>query len=285
MNKNNKKIKILVCYHKKSKLLKDNVLVPIHAGRSIADLKYKNGKLRASEYKWLKKNLLPDNTGENISDLNSTINEMTVLYWGWKNYDKLGNPDYIGLYHYRRIFDIKNSDLLDILQNCYFIQRKPDKIPKANSLYEQWHNLDLDWASNEYLECALNACKSYNKDLGQDIEKFFKSEPKVCWCNMFIMPREEFFKYCEFIFPLIFYLNESLPKRNDRAFGMFCERLTAYYLHKLSQRANGYNAKSIFLKKDVNLLQKVFSIKNEGNHNVVRILGSKLSIRRKVAKD
>ena len=35
---------------------------------------------------------------------NRNINELTALYWAWKNYDKLGNPDYIGLMHYRRQF-------------------------------------------------------------------------------------------------------------------------------------------------------------------------------------
>ena len=276
-----KKIKILVCYHKKSKLLKDEVLIPINAGRSIAEKKYKDGDMSEHEYEWLVRNLLPDNIGDNISDFNSTINEMTALYWAWKNYDKIGNPDYLGLYHYRRVLNIKNSELQRILKKYYFIQRAPEKIVEGRNLYEQWRNLSFDWADNDYLEMVLGACKSYDSDLGQDIEAFFKTEREVCWCNMFILPKEEFFRYCEFIFPLVFYLNKTLPQREDRALGMFCERLTAYYLYKLSKREKGYNAKAKMIKEDnISFLQRIFSVKNEGFHKVIRFLGIKLKLKR-----
>ena len=43
-----------------------------------------------------------DNTGVSISQYNPYLNEMTVLYWIAKNYSSLGNPDYVGLAHYRR---------------------------------------------------------------------------------------------------------------------------------------------------------------------------------------
>ena len=41
-----------------------------------------------------------DNTGENISSQNKEFNELTGLYWMWKN----TNDEYIGLSHYRRYF-------------------------------------------------------------------------------------------------------------------------------------------------------------------------------------
>ena len=140
MVKDDKKIKILVCYHKKAKLFKDNVYVPIHGGRALAKENYQNGKIPSEEFQWMESNLAGDDTGDNISKLNSTINEMSVLYWAWKNYDKLGYPDYIGLYHYRRKLDIKESKLQDILSKYYFIRRKPDRICYGANLYEQWCN-------------------------------------------------------------------------------------------------------------------------------------------------
>ena len=98
-------IKILVCYHKKDFLFKNDILVPIHCGRAVAKQKHKDGQISDDDYNWLNANMLGDDTGENISELNREVNEMTAIYWAWKNYDKLGNPDYIGLCHYRRLFN------------------------------------------------------------------------------------------------------------------------------------------------------------------------------------
>lgn len=42
--------------------------------------------------------LIGDNTGDNISELQSYFSELTVQYWAWKNQE----ADYYGLCHYRR---------------------------------------------------------------------------------------------------------------------------------------------------------------------------------------
>ena len=49
---------------------------------------------------------------------------------------------------------------------------------------------------------------------------------------MFILPKEEFFKYCEFLFGLVFRLPE---KQGLRTTGMFAERLSSYYFVTLSK--------------------------------------------------
>lgn len=36
--------------------------------------------------------------------MNSELNELTSIYWAWKNYDWTGT-DFIGFNHYRRFFD------------------------------------------------------------------------------------------------------------------------------------------------------------------------------------
>ena len=95
-------VKILIAYHKPSVLIKDEVLTPIHLGRALATESSKDGDMSEEDYKWMLENMIGDNTGENISHLNRTLNELTSMYWAWKNYDKLGNPDYIGFMHYRR---------------------------------------------------------------------------------------------------------------------------------------------------------------------------------------
>ena len=101
-------VKLLICYHKPAHLLKDNILTPIHVGRALAKEKMDH---ESPNYKWLINNMIGDDTGNNISKKNGSYNEMTCLYWAWKNYDKLGNPDYIGLMHYRRHFILHEGEI------------------------------------------------------------------------------------------------------------------------------------------------------------------------------
>lgn len=81
-------------------LLEENedIYVPINGGHSLKD-------------EWSSAHLVPDDTGDNISSRNGILNELTTIYWAWKNYDKIGNPNYIGFNHYRRFF--ARNDILD----------------------------------------------------------------------------------------------------------------------------------------------------------------------------
>ena len=51
-----------------------------------------------------------DNTGINISEKNPTFNELTLIYWAWKN----TNQDFIGFAHYRRYFVYNNLSFFDM---------------------------------------------------------------------------------------------------------------------------------------------------------------------------
>lgn len=60
------KFKILICYHKKTSLFKNTVLVPIHAGRACPDIISKDGMLANNEYKWLCSHMIGDDNGGGI---------------------------------------------------------------------------------------------------------------------------------------------------------------------------------------------------------------------------
>ncbi|EOH9119425.1 DUF4422 domain-containing protein, partial [Campylobacter jejuni] len=104
------KVKILVGYHKPAVLLKDDILTPIHLGRALATQASKDGEMSKEDFEWMCENMIGDDTGDNISHLNRYFCELTGIYWAWKNYDKLGNPDYIGFMHYRRHFIFDEND-------------------------------------------------------------------------------------------------------------------------------------------------------------------------------
>lgn len=70
--------------------------------RALATQSSKYGSMSEEDYKWMLDNMIGDDTGDNIFHLNRSLNELTAVYWAWKNYDKWGNPDYIGFMHYRR---------------------------------------------------------------------------------------------------------------------------------------------------------------------------------------
>ena len=83
------KVKLLVCCHNESEK-GDGLWVTVKAGAALD-----RSGIECD---------FSDDDGENVSSLNSAYNEMTVAYWAWKNLDKLGDPDVIGLMHYRRFF-------------------------------------------------------------------------------------------------------------------------------------------------------------------------------------
>lgn len=282
--KNNKlNIKILVCYHKKDKLFKNDIFVPIHCGRAIAQKESKDGRITEEDYKWLLNNMIGDNTGENISELNRDFNEMTAIYWAWKNYDKLGNPDYIGLNHYRRFFMASNRKIKSLLNKYDFISSEYQIFNNSN-MYEQWRDAHIEWAETEFLQSAIEKCKSLDKETGEQIEQYIYSGIMGPWCNMFVLSREDFFNYCSFVFTFAFEV-AKIP-HHDRAMGMFTERLTGFYLYNLAKHKNGYflEFNNLAEHKFNDYIQEIFSLKtqriNLKKYKVITILGLKIKVKK-----
>ena len=76
-------------FHRASDLTRIEGLTPVAAGS------------RGGEYP---AECLDDGKGESISRLNDSLNEMTAVYWLWKHYEELGNPEHILVSQYRRMF-------------------------------------------------------------------------------------------------------------------------------------------------------------------------------------
>ena len=221
------KLKILVSYNKPSTLIKNDLFIPIHVGR---DLKYKESnycELNSDEYNWLLENMIGDNTDNNISYKNKEYYELTAIYWAWKNYEKIGNPDYIGIMHSRRLLNIsietKNYEIFDfnekisnsigfnknnidnILTNYDIILSEicdvhpwglPDQIMNNYNFYCRNHiKNDIDKIINiinaDYQNYKIDTCKYLN-------------DTKSLLFNIFIMKKEIFLEYCEWLFAILF---------------------------------------------------------------------------------
>ena len=200
-----------------------------------------------------------DDTGDNISERRMTFNEFTVLYWAWKNV----NADYYGLCHYRRymIFpaqglqaDPYGNVLIDNLNydsciSCGLLNlHKMEKIIKANDIllsipydvtYRGFHNLfehytevpmqhraDLNTALEVLCELYPNYAESANEYLNGTL--FYP-------CNLFIMKREIFKEYCQWIFKILFKLEDRISIKNyteqeQRVYGLIGERLLGVFV-------------------------------------------------------
>ena len=188
---------------------------------------------------------------DNISHLNPKLNEMTAIYAYWKNLMK--SPDYVGHNHYRRLFRIE--DLNDIAEYDV-IDAKP--IPMmfnmsyfTGSPIPNFVSTDI---KNGYAIC--HKIEDWNK-----MEELLKKTPYYVFfedwknqnslsspCNLFIMKKKMFEEYCNFVFPILFDLEQkiNLEGRDGyqrRALAFISERLTSLFIY--SKKQQGYKHKTI----------------------------------------
>ena len=205
--------KILVACHKPASIPLDDRFVPIHCGRKIS-------RLSEQDLNWMVEHTVGDDTGDNISHLNTYFCELTAIYWAWKNYEELGNPDRIGLCHYRRYF-------LDVPENSSIVA----------PYYRLW-----SWATIRTQFEKNHSSKELNLLIKLLPEGKFKNEFQKYlnqkfgyFFNMFVMPKDMFFEYCELIFPVLFKQMalshwEELDTYQCRMPGFLAERLTGAFL-------------------------------------------------------
>ena len=297
------KIKIFVTYKDKHRILKSDILTPIQAGRVTADEVIPD--------------IIGDDTGDNISKQNDIFSEMSSVYWVWKNYDKIGNPDYVGFMQYRRqfLFDVKNIKLKNKWIGSFYkfkylskniLNSFSDKnirkvVPNYDYLIPDWHDVRdvsvktvkeeyltyTDGASEEIFDDFINICKQKAPEYLEEIENI-ESGKKVLVCNMFILKKELFFKYCEFAFPILFELVGKTVQRgvninSQRFAGYMAEKLLSMFVMKLEKESK-YKGKHLYCTyvalpdeiKWKKFLRYVFSIKkDENNKKNVTILGLK----------
>lgn len=284
-------IKILLAYHKKDVLFKDDVLTPVHVGRDIAVQKSANdGNLQ-----WLIDNTIGDNSGENISDKNSFYNELTAIFWAWKNYESIGNPDYLGFMHYRRHFVFKQSDrpiyttaedndiesyfktinydreVLDsLLKDCDFISPSPQY--HSDSVYNMY-------ADAHYINDLDNCIDIINKkfpDFVDDTEEYLRGN-KSYYYNMFIFDKETFFEYCEFIFSVCFELKNFSSSRL-----FVSERLTGIFITHLINKGKKGKFLPVMVNEGKHIIPVVMASDNNGKFPLIVALTSLLTTAHKI---
>jgi hypothetical protein len=160
----------------------------------------------------------------NISHLNCFFSELTAIYYIWKNYDI---KEWIGFCHYRRFFEF--LDNVPDLNKLGVDVVLPQHFEFEHSIYAQYdicsNKEDLDLII-EILEHLFDVLKM-DKNL---IYEFFHKNNKLYACNMFIIKRELFNEYCEFIFHVLFEYLRIKNLRNSEDIKQMVQNNSEKYL-------------------------------------------------------
>ena len=246
-------IKIYVVCHKKSYVPKNPYLYPIQVGTSIAGTRLPD--------------MLHDDEGNNISEKNKSYCELTAEYWAWKNDD----ADYYGFFHYRRYFAfdpdlnrddgwgniayerisqdaIKEMKLIPSVMKQIITQydmitvkgRKYPRIVEEGKPLDVYHEYGIaSFQHRKDLDITLGVLREKYPEFIDAAEEYMKSNV-AHECNMFIMKKEIFHKYCEWLFDILFETEKRLDMtwysvEEYRVMGYLAERLCGIYYTYLSK--------------------------------------------------
>ena len=191
--------------------------------------------IRLGRYPFSASSIL-DNVNDNVNDSSFPLDMINAIYWVYKHQQDFGNPDFIGICHYRRFFSIaKNAGLIPfkdsnvdlnlvadpITQLCIIKQNNINGIitfpwyedffknPRSKG-YGQVADYEYVWEGTYYqlktdnVGLTLDEVKlAYDKllefsddDLKPYINKAFK-EKTVHFCSIFTLSKELFKLYCK----------------------------------------------------------------------------------------
>ena len=208
-------VRIFVTTHKNVDLFHSSILQPVQVG----------AKSPRRRLLWA----YQDDAGESIADQNAMYCELTTQYWAWKNAD----AKYYGFCHYRRYFDFADEEHEE---NVYGEVMESEKIgwetraryrldddsiraavdgydivttgiKDLNEFPEKFQSPIDHYSRAPYLKIAdlkrvIDILKETHPDYAQDADDYLAGH-FTCFCNMYVMRKELFFRYCEWMFPIL----------------------------------------------------------------------------------
>ena len=196
-----------------------------------------------------------DNTGDNISSLNVYLNELTALYWMWKN----TTHTVVGLNHYRRFFT-ESPD-------TSFAYEKILTKDAALKLLERYDFI-TSTATYEILtqrELIKNDCKEELTTLAENVfrKHLIKAQPDylpafeevmnaltIYRSHLFITRRNIFDAYCKWLFSFLLDATDEILRTADlanlpftprRLIAFFAERMLTVWLQRNRMRIKELN--------------------------------------------
>ena len=256
-----------VAFHKKFFDYKDDIIVPIQVGakKSKESLKY-----------------LKDSSKNNISEKNESFCELTAIYWMWKNVDAnfYGMMHYRRYLSFENRFIYKLKRIIYIFSRIFYLKQIIDKLdmkelfqikiynekvmkkeiikmsknvineiqkydiilPKKEifnkSVYAQYKSAHII----EHLDKLLEIIKEEYPKMYPYYEKKIKKGKEIYPLNIFIMKKQYFYKYSEFVFDVLFKLERKIEVPLDsyqkRVFGFLSERMMLPFVEYLKDKDN-----------------------------------------------
>ena len=246
-------IKIYVSCHKECYTPEHEYMYPIQVGAAKAAKRFDG--------------MLHDDEGENISEKNPMYCELTAQYWAWKNDD----ADYYGFFHYRRYMSFASTQfphnlfedvempylddsvfeklcldkktMRDKIEQYDVIATTPVCLKKLNRvLKSNYHQYEITpYQYKEDLDVMLDIIKEKYPEYYDTAYYYLHKSPIGYYCNMFIMKKEIFKEYSEWLFTIL----EEHEKRRDysnydvdgyRVSGYLGERLFGIYYMYLKKQ-------------------------------------------------
>lgn len=235
-------IKVFVSCHKPSDCVQNDLFLPIQVGTGLP------GRKKIPNLRYY------DNTGDNISLKNPRFCELTAQYWAWKNTD----ADYFGFFHYRRYLSFKKKNSLDawgnVVEPCISeeVSKKHrldeknirDLVGKYDVIIPRRKNIKMmpNMGSNMREQFSINGIlhdedlKIMTSVIKEKYPSFLKYTERylqghcTVFCNMFIMKKNFFDDYCQWLFDI---LDECDKKINYRDYSVEALRTPGHLAERL----------------------------------------------------
>lgn len=247
--------KIIVAAHKSAEMPTDSELYyPVFVGKALhpeLDLPYHS-----------------DNDGLNISEKNPNYNELTAVYWAWKNID----AEAYGLVHYRRYLSLnKNKNLNSILTK----EQVDDLLEKNDIILPKKRNYFIESNYSHYIHSHQQEPIDVTRlIIAENFPEYLDSFDKVMKktsahiFNIFIMKKKPFNEYCEWMFDILNQVESRIDiseydAYESRVYGFISELLLDTWLNVNSSYQTTevnfvYMEKQNWLKKGYSFLWRKF---------------------------
>ena len=239
--------KILISTHKNYIFPESALYTPIHVG-----------KINSSVHI----DTIGDDTGINISHKNNTFCELTALYWAWKN-DFFKDSVFCGLVHYRRYFQgsgekLKGKRILAEDEILKYLKEYDILLPKKRRYYIE--TIASHYANAHYKKDILMTRKIVALQTSDYLDAFdaLMQQRSLYLFNMFVMSPEHFNAYMEWLFPILFAIEDNIDidgynSHQKRVFGYISERLFNVWILKNNLRVkeldiHSLEGENLFLK-------------------------------------